>query len=136
MFKKNSCKKCGEKISDKYEFCPYCGNLLNEDPNKENWGMLGKNDFIDSPTEIKLPAGLNTIFNSLMKNFNKQFNELNKEIERGGRQSPDKGKTNAKFINPYMKGINISISTSGNKAPKIKVKSIGDGLIKVVTEQT
>lgn len=128
MFKKKSCRKCGEKISSKYEFCPYCGNLLNESFGKENWGMLGKNDFIDLPTEIKLPMGLNTIFNSLMKNFSKQFSELDKEIERGINQSHDKEKINAKFITPYKRGINISISTSGNKAPKIKIKSFGDNL--------
>ena len=45
MFKKKLCKNCGNKISDKYEFCPYCGNSFNE--NSEDWGMLGKTDTVN-----------------------------------------------------------------------------------------
>lgn len=45
MFKKRKCKNCNKKISDKYEFCPYCGNSSNE--NLEDWGMLGKTDTIN-----------------------------------------------------------------------------------------
>jgi len=42
MFNKKICKKCGEKISNKFDFCPYCG-FSTGSPN-EDWGMLGKND--------------------------------------------------------------------------------------------
>ncbi len=45
MFKKKLCKNCGNKISDKYDFCPYCGNPSNENP--EDWGMLGKTDTVN-----------------------------------------------------------------------------------------
>jgi len=110
MFKKKECKKCRKKINDTYEFCPYCGNLLNENF-KEDWGMLGKNDVMPSINEIKFPVGLNMIFNSLMKNLNKQFGELDKE---------------RKIRKPKMfkkDGISISISTSGNRPPKIRVNS-------------
>ena len=109
MFKKKKCKKCGEKINSKHRFCPNCGNLLSS--KNEDWGMLGKNDFI-SPNEIELPMGLNTIFNSLIKNLSKQL-ELERSIER-------------KKPKMQKKGISISISTSGNKPPEIKVDSFGD----------
>ncbi len=45
MFKKKLCKNCGNKISNKYEFCPYCGNSFEENP--KDWGMLGKTDTIN-----------------------------------------------------------------------------------------
>jgi len=113
MFKKKECKKCRKKISDTYEFCPYCGNLLNENF-KEDWGMLGKNDSMSSINEMRFPIGLNMIFNSLMKNLNRQFGELDKEV---------------KIRKPTMfkkDGISISISTSGNRPPEIRVNSLGN----------
>ncbi len=30
MFEKKRCKKCREKVSDKWDFCPYCGTPLKE----------------------------------------------------------------------------------------------------------
>ncbi len=113
MFKKKECKKCGKKINETYEFCPYCGDLLNENF-KDDWGMLGKNDAISSINEIKFPVGLNMIFNSLMKNLNKQFSELNGEMKIR------KPKTFKKD------GVSISISTSGNRPPEIRVNSFGN----------
>ena len=113
MFKKKTCKNCGEKINEKYNFCPYCRVPLNEG---EDWGMLGKNDFMFPREEIRLPMGLNTIFNSLMNSLNKQFNELDRDMKE-----EKKSKTSAK-----KGGISISISTSGNLPPEIKVKSLGD----------
>ncbi len=113
MFKKKECKKCGKKINNSYEFCPYCGNSLNENF-KEDWGMLGKNDVMSSINEIKFPVGLNMIFNSLMKNLNKQFSELDGEMKT---RKPKKFKKD---------GVSISISTSGDNPPKIKVNSFGN----------
>lgn len=44
--KKTKCKKCGEKISEKYSFCPECG-ASTEKSSSEDYGMLGKNDAVD-----------------------------------------------------------------------------------------
>ena len=120
MFKKKICTKCGNKVNNKYEFCPYCGNKLTKNFREQDWGMLGKDDSINSINEIKFPKALNTIFNSLMKNLNKQFSELSKE------KADYQSKTNNKKENPvYKSGISISISSSGNRAPEIRIKSLG-----------
>lgn len=112
MFKKKKCRNCGEKINESYNFCPFCRMPVND--SGEDWGMLGKNDFM-GPDEIKLPMGINTLFNSLVKNLNKQFKELDKEeIKQSKKPGIKKG------------GISISISTSGDKPPEIKVKSFGN----------
>jgi len=110
MFRKKSCKNCGKKLRDNYRFCPDCGTGTQKG---EDWGMLGKNDFANPLEELKLPMGLNTIFNSLVKNLDKQFNDLNREMHDGSRREPEKN------------GISISISASGESPPKINIKQFG-----------
>lgn len=124
MFDKKKCKRCGEKINNKFDFCPYCRTpLKNEEEIEDGWGMLGKNDFPDpfqNPfDEIKLPAGLNMIFNSLMKNLEKEFRNIDKEIGREIRET--------KIQDPRIRksGISISISTSGDRPPEIRVNQFG-----------
>ena len=116
MFEKKKCKRCGEKVSDNYNFCPYCQAPLKDIFDNEDWGLLGKNDF-DSPEEMKLPMGLNALFNSLVKNLNSQMKELDNE-----RMQPQKKPT----ISKKSGGISISISTSGNRPPEIKVRGFGN----------
>jgi len=109
MFKKKACRRCGKNLKERYDFCPYCGNRL--DSKKEDLGMLGKNDSFDNMfNSVKLPIGMNTIFNSLMKNLEKQFKDLEK-------------KTN-KEDNLKRGNISISISTSGENPPVVKVNSM------------
>ncbi len=124
MFNKKKCKKCGEKINNQFDYCPYCGNpLKNSDERQEEWGMLGKNDlnpFEEAFNEIRLPTGLNMIFNSLMKNLEKEFRNIDREM---GRETNE-----AKNIqDPRIRksGISISISTSGNTPPEIRVNQFG-----------
>lgn len=114
MFKKKKCEKCGKKIEEKYSFCPYCGSNMSSE-NDEDFGMLGKNDFMPLANEIKLPMGLNVLFNSVMKNLSK---ELDAQLK--GNFKEDNSKKEKKD------GISISISTFGNGAPKIKVSQMGN----------
>jgi len=111
MFNKKKCDRCGSKIEKDYNFCPYCRNSLEEGLN-EDWGLLGKNDSLDG---INFPMGFNHLFTSLIKNLDNQFK--NAETSQ---KSPQR-KTNIK-----KGGISISISTSGNRPPEIKVSSFGN----------
>jgi hypothetical protein len=125
---RKKCKRCGKKVSSGFTYCPSCGfKMKNQD-----WGMLGKSDipdFQDLRTEIKLPAGLDMMFNSLVKNLDKQFKEFDRGMD---------GKSENKKTNPFVKrsGISISISTSGNKPPKINVKRFGNGKPETLKEKT
>lgn len=111
--KKIKCDSCGEKINDSYNFCPYCRKSLKTD-SEEDWGLLGKNDALDAD-ELRMPAGLNALFNSLMKSLNNQMRELEKQPHTDGKaKSPKKSR-----------GISISISSFGNGRPEIKVSSYG-----------
>lgn len=114
MFNKKECNKCRKKISEKYSFCPHCGAPLEADFESRDWGMLGKNDFLPSMNELNLPFGLNAMFNSLMKNMTKQFNEIEKDQKNFGEQV----KTG---------GIRINISRSGNQQPIIRMEHSGTG---------
>ncbi|MDO8528555.1 MAG: zinc ribbon domain-containing protein [Nanoarchaeota archaeon] len=113
---KKNCSKCGKRIKGVYEFCPYCGNIIEN--REEDWGMLGKNDLVNKNNEIKLPFGFNTIFNSLMNSLNKEMAELNKT---SAIQDQDKRKTGL-----VKNGISINISSSGNAPPKVSVSYFGD----------
>ena len=86
----------------------------------EDFGMLGKNDFISNNpiNEIKLPMPFNAIFNSLIKNLDKEFQELDKEI---GKKQQSSQKSNL-----HTGGISISIASTPGKTPKIEVRSFGN----------
>jgi len=109
MFKRKKCGKCGKKSSNGYSFCPYCGTAIG---NEEDWGMLGKNDFIipENLNNLGLPAGINSIFNFLMKNLNKEINQMNK--------GDDKDFKNNR--------ISISISGFGNGIPNVNMMPFGE----------
>jgi len=109
MFSKKFCKKCKSKISSQYNFCPNCGNSLVENL-REDWGMLGKNDFINSKDEMRIPMNLSSIFNTLIKG-------LTEQMDNSGENEKSRG-------NPFnKKGFSISISTSNNRFPEINLNS-------------
>lgn len=102
MIRKRKCAKCGKRINNQFRFCPHCG-FGDRDFDDGDWGMLGKDDFF-AEGNIQTGFGFDNLFNTLMKNITKQMNNSLSE------KSP--AKTN---------GISISISSSGNNAPKIRV---------------
>lgn len=112
MFGKKICQQCGTSIKDKYDFCPYCGNRL--EGKKEDFGMLGKDDLLDNNNfnQFKFPAGFNLILNSIMKNFEKQFKEIEKKQMPTDSEKPGE-----------KKHLNINISI-GKPIP-MKINSSG-----------
>ncbi len=90
FFKKtNKCENCNSKINNKFSFCPYCGsNLIKEEKNIKDYGLLGKDDSIN--TEIianNNPFGmgitekmLGSLMNNLLKTLDKQFKNIDKEF--------------------------------------------------------
>lgn len=123
MFNKKRCKKCGKTVNKGDSFCANCGMALKSFENEEDWGMLGKNDFL--LPEGNMP-GFNMIFNSLMKDFGKPiFSELEKNMKRNLEKTP----------NQMKRGISISISTSGNSPPKIKINDLNGKPLNQITEK-
>ncbi len=118
MFNKKKCRKCGEKVDKKNRFCHNCGFKINDNFNYDDWGMLGKDDFVsefNGFNEIRMPMGFNTLFSSLMKNLNKEFEKVERETDKKIRDNTPK--------KSFSRGISINISTLGNNLPEIKVMS-------------
>ena len=105
MFKKKKCENCNEKIKEGYEFCPYCGNPVDD---SADWGMLGKDD-----ATKELEQFSNSFFGGglLGKMLGSTMKMLEKELHRELQKS-DLNRTNfeliinGKRINP--KDIKIS----------------------------
>jgi HSP20 family molecular chaperone IbpA len=130
MFKKNKCCKCGSEIEKNFDFCPFCGNSLRENY-KENWGMLGRNDFLEEPDSFQ-----NTFFEgfcgrTLGKMLNSTFKMLEKEIKKSFEEQPIKNTRtnfelfiNGKRINPknikigqFPQSAQLDKQTSQKKHP-------------------
>jgi len=107
---KKKCENCGSNVSNNHSFCSLCGNPLNNSKEeKENYGLLGKNDFSNLEAENSFaPQGfgitdrmINSIFNSMMKSLDKQFKNQFNEMEK------DQNDTE---IKSFPNGISIKIS--------------------------
>ena len=51
MFKKK-CSNCNKKIEKSYDFCPYCGKNFKSKYDDEDFGFLGKNDFMNEDSSL------------------------------------------------------------------------------------
>lgn len=89
MFGKK-CSKCNSKISENYDFCPSCGKNLRSKYDSQDYGILGKNDFMDEPNIVKdFNIPINKIFANVMREFpammkliEKQMREFDENLEK------------------------------------------------------
>ncbi len=109
MFK-TRCPRCNSKISRNFDFCPYCGQQTRN--KREPQGLL--DEINENMFNIKVPFG----FNSLFKEIEKQFKEMDRSF---GYVDEEKIKRL-----PISSGISINISSNGGQ-PVIKVKRFGGG---------
>jgi HSP20 family molecular chaperone IbpA len=103
---KITCKFCGNKIDKKFQFCPHCG----------------KNQSGKAPPEFFQPTfKMGFPFDQLVKHMSKQIERQFKETDM------DLGEFKMKEnqLPKKIKGISISISSSGNGEPIIKVNNLG-----------
>jgi len=73
---KRKCKGCGKKIEKKFNFCPYCGFNFKAEKEKEDFGMLGRDDYSNDfarqvSKSMGLPLGLDKMINHMVKQLNK-----------------------------------------------------------------
>jgi hypothetical protein len=115
MFKKK-CKRCNNRISKKFKFCPNCGFILNKSTEKD-YGLLG----LDDSQEQQLPMQQqeNSILEKigsgmLNKMLTSSIKMLEKEMRKEANQSPNNKpnftkmpKTNFQL---YVNGKKININ--------------------------
>lgn len=87
MFNKKKCQECQGKLDSKFDFCPYCGTDVRNPSDKDEWGMLGKNDLPDqSLADNSLLGGLSgKMLNKMLSNAMKM---LEKEMQKGSVEQP------------------------------------------------
>jgi len=159
MFRKKECYSCERKIGSGYQFCPYCGHSNNKKSKREDFGMLGENDFEDNFEALSnsLMGGfggkmIGKMFESAIKMLEK---EMQKEVKT--RERDFKPKTNFQlFINgekinsgnlenfnrpvqeqkiktakevPLPQGILKNFSTLPRKDPETNLKRLADKII-------
>ena len=119
MFDKKKCKKCNSKIKDKFDFCPYCGTLANENSD-DDFGMLGKNDFTNELDDFSKSIFGGIGGNMINKMFGNAMKMLEKEMQKEMKnQKSSMPKTNFQmFING--KKINFSDGNISNGKKEIK----------------
>ncbi len=101
MFKKKVCKRCGEKMSKKYSYCPYCGNSTLS--NNEDWGMLGKKD---SDPFDELPKDM---FGGISgKMLNKMLSGAMKMLEKEMQKSMTQDSFTKTNVELYVNGKKIN----------------------------
>ena len=113
MFKKN-CKKCGERISYKHNFCEFCGGSQKKAYNQEDWGMLGKDD-MESNFQEPFFRGFNSgILNRMIGSAMKM---LEKEMQREMSQTSPPPRTNIKLM---INGKEINLNNLKNQGRKLE----------------
>ena len=114
------CEICSSKISSNFNFCPYCGSTLNDkEKDEKDFGMLGKfdshEDFIDQNSKgLGITDKLiSSLMNSVMKNLDKQFREMENNTEK------ELGKAEVKS---FPNGIRIKIGSPSMLMPEKRAK--------------
>jgi len=121
MFWKKTCNRCKKKFDKEFLYCPYCG--FSESGRKET--DFFEKDFSESLKELKMPFGFNFLVKNLMKEMDKQFRDMDRQIAKETQEKEKKFSQEKRLSMPQSSGISISIS-SGEGKPVIKVNSFGN----------
>lgn len=118
MFGRKECKRCGEGINKESNFCPSCGVPFNKNSRREDFGMIGENDFEEFENELN-----NSIFGRIGgRMINKMFESavrmLEKEMEREiKRKSQPKNYPRTNF-QLYVNGKKINVDHGNFNFPQ------------------
>ncbi|MFH1358345.1 MAG: zinc ribbon domain-containing protein [archaeon] len=81
MFRKN-CPHCGNKIKKDFKFCPSCSKNLNSKHDQEDYGFLGRDDFIEENMSMSgfSDGFIDKMFNSAVKMLEKQMRNMQNDV--------------------------------------------------------
>jgi len=104
--KTKKCEHCDLETKKDFSYCPNCGNpMKNKDKEMKDYGLIGTSDYEEMSEENPFSFGItdkliNTMVNSLMKNLDKQFKEMDRNYSQ-----PE--------IKSFPNGIRIKIGYPG-----------------------
>lgn len=147
MFKKQ-CKRCGENMSKKFDFCPHCGFAVKKQNDSEDYGMLGKNDEAEEEFNKIFPGMSGGMFNKMLSGAIKM---LEKEMQKGFKntkeEEPKMPKNNFQmYINgkkvnledmeqiPFLQGQNLPIKRIIKKPTNQQLPVPSEDIIKKATK--
>ena len=107
MFSKR-CSKCECKVSKDHKFCALCGNNLQGEYEKDDYGMLGKDDSTFGEQMSFSDSFMEKMFNSAMKVLEKQMKNLGGEMSNHNNPSENKPKGD-------NHGLNVQFFVNGEK---------------------
>ncbi len=120
MFKKKIKCRCGKKISSEFSYCPFCGRVLKEVKDYEEQHEKELKSMEKSFDEaFKMPFFIKFPFKKLIRDIDKQFRELDKNI--------GEAKMKRTNIPVHSQGISIKVGSSPDGQPVIKVRQFGPG---------
>ncbi|HPD81569.1 MAG TPA: zinc ribbon domain-containing protein [Candidatus Pacearchaeota archaeon] len=142
MFSKKNCKKCGEKLSKRYDFCPICGTPVNTNKRNEEdgFGLLGKNDFFENSDSLStslfggLSGGImNKMLNNAMKMLEKELQQ-NMRVQNSAKNNENIPRTKFRLM-INGKEVNLNDGTLIKKNPPKKEPLKKDNFNEFTEEQ-
>lgn len=124
MFGKK-CPKCNSKVKKGYDFCPHCGTNFISDSREiddKNYGFLGKKDednFENAFGEMHLPFAFRAMLKPLLKELDKQMNEMNKQVRQPKNELGNKVPFKSISSSMPLASFSVYISGPGQKPVKI-----------------
>ena len=113
--KEIKCENCNSSLSDKFNFCPYCGDSLRDEiKERKEFGLLGRDDFPRAKEGNNIMQNLgftDKVFSSLM---NQMMKSIDKEMKNVAQEESKQGAR----IEQLPNGIKISIGIPQQKKPK------------------
>lgn len=125
MFGSKKCPKCEKKITNDFEFCPYCGlSLRNPLKEREDFGILGTNDNVSDFERmfngIMRPGMLDKMVSSILKNLENESRMQEDVSMRNSEAFPKMNSNFELFINGKKIPINQNSIQISGKRPEIQ----------------
>ena len=127
MFSKR-CPGCEKKIKQDFKFCPFCSKNLISKYDQEDYGFLGRNDFVEENMDFT-DTFVEKMFNSVIKLFEKQMKNIHNDMNNPEHNPMQDPRRNLKQ-NPNFPGLNVKFFVNGEKVFPEK-RNVNQPLVKI-----
>lgn len=112
------CPGCENKVKKDFDFCPFCGNNLKSEHDKEDYGFLGKNDFVKESGSF-----IEKMLNSAMKLLEMQTRNLQNESSKSSKKTFQEPIHNSLSIQFFVNGKKISKEKKPNQFKPVRINN-------------
>jgi len=124
MFGKKECNSCKKKMSSNHNFCPYCGNSSSGKTKKEDYGMLGEDDYANEFEQFS-----NSLFGApggkmIGKMFESAVKMLEKEMKKEMKKTTSKQQVPKTNFQIFINGEKVNLKEHSHPQKIIREKNI------------